>query len=524
MFDLFGPTSTTAMSVRQRWAALIMLSGALLVVVMDMTIVIMALPDLIRDLGPSPTEQLWIVDVYSLVLAGLLIPMSLFADRIGRKRVLLLGFVVFGTGSLVVLFASAPGHVIAIRALLGVGGAMVMPATLSLIRTIFRDPKERALALAVWASVSGLGAVIGPVVGGALMEQFGWSAAFLINIPFAVAALIAGIVLLPEAEDPHPGRWDVVATALSVLGMVLLVWGVKRLAEAEWTDLRGLGALLCAGILLALFVRRCLARPRPLLDVRLFARRPFAAGAITALTSMLGMSALLLLVATWLQISEGMSPLLAGVALLPMAAGSFLFAPLAPLLARWIGPRLVLTGGLGIAGAGMVLLFAAGNSLAYWQLAVVLVLVGASTGSLAIASALIMGSTPEAKAGHAAAIEESMYDLGNVLGIAILGSIAAAVYGQQINTDRFAADGVTGDLATMAADSPVGAMTVAEQTGATGLAQAATDAFGTALARTSLAGGMLLLAVTGLVFWLVPKSTDLATHGLPEHEEKDSHV
>ncbi|WP_069111280.1 MFS transporter [Jiangella alba] len=501
------------MTSRQRWAALTVLAGSLLVVTMDMTILIMALPDLVQDIAPSASEQLWIVDVYSLILAGLLIPMSALGDRWGRKRLLLTGFTLFGVVSVLVLFAGSPAFVIALRALLGAAGAMIMPTTLSMIRTIFRDPKERAKALAVWSIISGLGAIIGPVVGGALLEVFSWHSAFLVNVPFVLVAVVAGALLLPEARDPRPPRWDVVATVLSVAGMSLLVWGIKQLAKEGWGDVASWTAVVAAAALLTWFVRRCLGRPDPFLEVRLFRSRPFRAGTITALASMFAMGAMLLLVAQWLQVVAGYSPLVAGLALLPMAAGSFAFAPFAPALAFRIGARTVLAAGLASAGAGLLLLYVLGSPLSYPELIAPLALVGAGTGSLAVGSAIIMGSTPQEKAGNAAAIEEAMYDLGNVLGIAVLGSVAAALYREHLGIGAFTAAGLPAELGAAADESLVGALEVARQTGLDDLAAAATTAFVDSLGQTSLVGGVVMLTAAAVTYLLIPKSYDLAADG-----------
>ena len=213
--------AVVSVSARRRWASLGVLSASLLVVTMDLTILYVALPDLAADIRPTANQQLWIVDIYSLVLAGLLIPMSALADRWGRKLMLLAGFVVFGAASALILAADSPEQVIATRALLGVGGAMIMPTTLSLMRSVFTDADERATALGVWAAVSAMGAAVGPIVGGALLEHFSWHAAFLVNVPLMASAVVAGAVILPESRDPHPGRWDFVATVLSIVGMVL---------------------------------------------------------------------------------------------------------------------------------------------------------------------------------------------------------------------------------------------------------------------------------------------------------------
>jgi DHA2 family multidrug resistance protein-like MFS transporter len=466
-----------------KWASLTVLSVSLLVVVMDLTILTIALPDLAADLRPSAEQQLWIIDVYSLVLAGLLVSMSALGDRWGRKRMLLAGFVVFGAASALVLVARSPAAVVAVRALLGLGGAMIMPTTLSLLRSVFTDPRERATALGVWTAVAALGAAVGPIVGGLLLEHFAWPAAFLVNVPCMAVALVAGWIVLPEARDPDPGRWDLVATVLSIAGMVLLVWAIKHLAVLPF---------LAAIGLLGVFVRRCLRRPDPLLDVRLFRSRPFTAGVVAAFGSTAALAAALFLLAQWLQLVLGQSPLTAGVHLLPIAAGGLIASPLAPVLAARIGARPVLAGGLVVGGAGLLLVPV---STRYAVVAVAMFLVGAGTGALAIASAMIMAGTPPEKAGNAAAAEETAYDLGNVIGVAVLGSIAGLLYGADL-------DGAAGE-------SLGAAIEIAAQTGQPALAEHARAAFTTAMADTSLIAGLVMLVVAAVVWGLADKDLDI---------------
>lgn len=494
-------------SRRRRWLALGMLSAALLVVMMDMTILVMALPKLVADLGSSATEQLWIVDAYSLLLAGLIIPMSALADRVGRRRILLLGFVLFGVVSVMVLFAGSSAYVIALRAALGIAGAMIMPTTLSMIRTLFTDPAERARALALWSLVAGLGAVAGPVIGGALLQFFDWHAAFLVNVPFVVAAIVGGLLLLPEAKDPDPPPWDLPATALSIAGMVAIVWGIKELGHAGWGDAAGWGAALGGLGLMALFVVRNLRRPDPMLEVRLFRSRPFAAGTLAALTTSLAAGGVLLLVAQWLQVVAGFTPIQAGFALLPMALSGLVSAPFAPALAERFGARIVLAGGLAVSAVGLLALGVLPLQT-YGEFVVPLILVGGGQGSLAIGSAIIMGSTPVERAGNAAAIEESMYDVGNVLGVAVLGSVAAASYRAQLQIGDFVARGLSPEGAHAAEESIIGAQLTGEAAGMPDLVARAGDAFVQGLGQASLVGGLVLAAATIAVLALVPKGYD----------------
>lgn len=490
----------------RRWAGLAVLAASLLVVVMDMTILNVALPDLAADLQPGSVQLLWIVDVYPLVLAGLLVPVSALADRWGRRRMLLSGFTLFGVASMLVLLADSAGAVIAVRALLGLGGAMIMPSTLSLIRALFTDPRERATALGIWGAMAAVGGAVGPIVGGALLEAFSWHAAFLFNVPVMVVAIAAGLWLLPESRSARPGRIDAAGVTLAVTGMVALVFGVKDLGKHGPTVV-SIGALVIGALVLTTFVRRCLRQADPMLEVRLFEGRAFRAGVLTALTTSTAMAALLLLGAQWLQLVRGFSPLEAGVALLPMAVGGIVGSPLAPAVADRIGARTVLAGGLAVAGVGFLLLRVLPAPLSYPGLAAALALVGVGTASLAVASAVIMAGAPTDKAGSAAAIEETSYELGAVLGVAVLGSLASAIYRAGVDVDALA-----GGAGTTARDSLAGALEVARDLGTSGnaLAAEASAAFTSSLAWFGLAGGVLMLLASVAVWRLVPADLDLA--------------
>ena len=507
--SLFARTAGS-MSKKQRWTALIVLAVSLFVVMMDVTILFLALPEMIRDLNPTATQQLWIVDVYALILAGLLIPMSALADRWGRKKILLAGFALFGLVSTGVIFAETASYVVALRALLGVAGAMIMPTTLSMIRTIFTDAKERATALAIWAGVSGLGAAAGPLVGGALLEQASWHSAFLINVPIALLAVAIGVFLLPEGKNPKPPRWDMVATVLVIGGMSGLVWSIKEFAKVGAGSGMAWAILIGAVALLAAFIMRSLRQKNPMLEVRLFKRTPFTASVLAAFFSMFAMIAMMLLVSQWLQAIAAWPPLKSGLALLPMALGSIVVSPLAPTLAQKLGARNVLAGGLLTSGVGMLLIFAI-SPLTYPILGGALFLLGAGMASLAVASAIIMSSTPQEKAGSAAAIEESVYELGSVFGIAIIGSISAAMYRQSLEVESFAAQGIVGEAATVANESVVGALEIASQLHLTELATTATAAFNDSISIASAIGAGIIILAAVTVFMLLPKTLDITT-------------
>jgi DHA2 family multidrug resistance protein-like MFS transporter len=475
----------------RRWAGLAVLAASLLVVVMDMTILNVALPEIVTDLRPGAVAQLWIVDAYALVLAGLIIPLTALGDRWGRRRMLLAGFAVFGLGSLLVLVAPNAGAVIALRALLGVGGAMIMPATLSLIRTLFPDARERAFALGIWAAMAAVGAAAGPVVGGALLEVFSWHAAFLVNVPLMVVAVVAGRWLLPESRSDRPGRLDAVGVLLSLGGMTSLVYGVKDLGK-HGPEPVALAALALGALLLTAFVRRCLRQERPMLAVRLFGDKLFTAGVLTALASSTTMMALLLVGSQWLQLVRGWSPLVAGAALVPLAVGGLVGSPLAPSVAARVGVRRVLAGGLVLTAVGLAVLALLPRPMSYPGVAAAFLVVGLGTAALGVGSALIMGRAPATEAGSAGAIEEASYELGGVLGIAVFGSLAGVVYRA----------GLPDAAPDAARESVAGAL-------GTPWAPSATAAFTDAFAVVGLAGAMVTAVAAVIVWRLLPADLDL---------------
>lgn len=514
--DSTNPDSSPPISRGRRWAALAVLSASLLVITMDMTILNIALPEMAAELHPSSNQQLWIIDVYSLVLAGLLVSVAALADRWGRRRMLLLGYAFFAVASLLVLFADSAETVIAIRALLGVGGAMIMPTTLSLIRVTFTDPGERATALSIWAAISGLGAVIGPLVGGFLLEHFSWHSAFLVNVPLMVLGIVAGLLLLPESRVANPGRWDVAAAVASLVGMSALIWALKQFGkEADLAVPAAWIALAIAAVALTWFAARSLRSDHPLLDLHLFRRRTFSAGIIAALGATFSMIAALLLVAQWLQLVRGASPIEAGLQLMPIAVAGALTALAAPPLSRLIGSRAVLAIGLALAGAGLLQIGLSGDGLGLLEMSIALALVGAGMGALAIGSTMIMSSVPPEKAGNAGALEETSYELGATLGVTILGSISALIFRAGLTADE-AFEGLRRLDPTLAgeADESLGAaMAIARETGSSDLAARAGEAFTDSLQTAGLAGGVLMFAVAAVVFWLTPKGVSVTSAG-----------
>ncbi|WP_327359190.1 MFS transporter [Streptomyces sp. NBC_01304] len=476
---------------------LAVLCASLLLVALDATILNVALPSLIDDMRPSALQQLWIIDIYGLVLGGLLVTTGAIGDRYGRKRLFVIGLLLFGVASVVAATAGSSGQLIAGRVLLGIGGAMVMPSTLSLIRNIFEDARERALAIGIWAAVAGAGAAIGPLVGGALVESSGWSAAFWVNVPVVIVTVIAALWLLPEVKDAGHGRLDWPGAGLSVVGIVALAWGIKHVAKGS--PAVGDIAILVAGIaILALFARRQLRLEDPLLDVRLFKNRAFTAAALAILLAMLAIGAALFLMSLWLQYVHGYSPFEAGLRTLPAALAALVGALLTPFLMEQFGVRAVMALGLSGLVVGFLVLALSPEPTTYAYVAVVFVTLGLGDGlAITASAATLVSAVPAERAGQAGAVSETNYELGVGLGVAMLGSIHGAVYASHMA-------GQPKD----AKDSVGGAHEVAEKLGGDAGARvmdAARQAFDSALTTTAWVSVGIVAAVTLLVVWLVPR-------------------
>ncbi|MEU9159042.1 MFS transporter [Streptomyces sp. NPDC048424] len=489
------------MALAGRWAMLAVLCASLLLVAMDATILNVALPSLIDDLRPSAVQQLWIIDIYGLVLGGLLVTTAAVGDRYGRRKLFLIGFVLFGVASVVAATAGNSAQLIAGRVLLGVGGAMVMPSTLSLIRNIFTDAHERALAIGIWAAVAGAGAAIGPVVGGLLVERYGWSAAFWVNVPVVVVTVVAGLWLLPEFKDPGQHALDLLSAVLSVTGIVALAWGIKHVAKGRpaAADL----LVLAAGIgLLAWFARRQLRLRDPLLDVRLFRNRPFTAAALVTLMAMLAAGAALFLVSLWLQYVHGYSPFEAGLRTLPTALAMLGSSLLTPTLMHRIGVRACMAIGLAGLVAGFTLLALAPQPTSYAYIAVFLVTLGFSDGlAVTTAATVLVSAVPAERAGQAGAVSETSYELGVGLGVALLGSVHGAAYAAQMaGAPAQAAESIGG------AKEYAESLPAARAAEAAGLVERARDAFDSALTTTSYVSIGIAAVVLVLVVWMVPGS------------------
>ncbi|MFJ9454340.1 MFS transporter [Kitasatospora sp. NPDC101447] len=419
----------SSLTARQRWTGLAVLVLAVTVVALDATVLSLAIPSISETLRPSGTQLLWIGDSYSFVLAGLLVSMGALSDRIGRKKLLLAGSAAFGAASLLAAYAPGPGWLILARALLGVAGATIMPSTLSLIRSLFPDDRERATAIGIWGAAATAGAALGPVVGGVLLEHFWWGSVFLMNIPVLLLLLGLGAWLLPESKDPKPGRWDVLSVVLSMAGVIGVVYAIKEAAAHGVTRWDVPVAFVLGAAALTGFVRRQLRLETPLLDVRLFRDRRFTAAVSASLISLVGLSGVIFVVSQYLQLVRGYQPLQAGLAELPAFAGSVVGGLLTARVARRFGARTALTACLLTMGLGVGALGWLEQDTTYLLLAASFLLVGTAEGVVyTLGADLVLRAAPADKAGAASAVSETAYELGTALGIALVGSVVGSVF------------------------------------------------------------------------------------------------
>lgn len=418
------------MIVHRRWLVLAILCTSLLLVSVDATVLHMALPALSADLHPTATEQLWIIAAYSLVAAPLLLVFGTLGDRYGRRRVLVLGYLIFGLASIACASAPDVPLMIAARAVLGVGGAMIMPATLSLLRQAFPDRRERRMAIGIWSGVAGSGAVFGPLLGGVLVETSSWHAAFLINVPVMVAAVPLTYWLVPESADPPDGPWDLLSAVLSALGVAGVAFAINQTPHGGWMYVVGPVAGLVGCALLVAFVLRQRKSANPLLEIALFANPAFSVAVGTVLLVMTALVGLGLLFAQYLQVVLALEPIAAAMRLLFVMGSAVIGSVIAGPLVQRFGNRLMTVAGVGMCGLASL---AAAQGLTakedLWLLGPVLTAIGFGVSvSLTAASDALLAAAPPEQAGAAAAIEETAYELGAGIGVASMGTVATAVY------------------------------------------------------------------------------------------------
>ncbi|MHA7306671.1 MFS transporter [Arthrobacter sp. TMN-49] len=444
------------------WIALAVLMLPVLLVSVDNTVLSFAIPSISLALVPSASELLWIIDIYPLVLAALLVPMGSLADRFGRRKLLLIGSTGFAVVSVLAAFAPTAGALIGYRALLGLFGAMLMPSTLSLIRNLFLHPDQRRKAIAIWAAGFSGGAALGPIVGGFILEHFWWGAVFLMSVPVLIPLLILAPIFVPESKDPAPGKIDTLSILLSFGAMVPTIFGIKEIAQSGLTA-TNLVLIVLGLVLGAVFVRRQLRRENPMMDVTLFKNPVFSGGVMANLLSIFALVGFLYFITQHLQLVVGLSPTHAAFVLVPGLAITIVSGLLAASLASRVRPSWLVAGGLFLNAAGFLIVWLnTDGSVA--GIIVAFVVLGAGVGMAeTISNDLILSAAPPTKAGAASAISETAYEVGSVLGTAILGSILAAAYRMNVvlpagvaETDKETASQTLGGAIEVAGTLPAG--------------------------------------------------------------------
>ncbi|MFV2010002.1 MULTISPECIES: MFS transporter [unclassified Micromonospora] len=501
----------------REWLGLAVLALPTLLLSLDQSVLYLALPHLSADLGADSTQALWILDIYGFMLAGFLITMGTLGDRIGRRRLLMIGAAAFGVATVVAAYSQTAEMLIATRTLMGIAGATLMPSTLALISNVFHDARQRGVAIAVWFSCLMVGGALGPVVGGALLEAFWWGSVFLMGAPVMVLLLVLGPILLPEYRDPDAGRLDLPSVLLSLAAILPVIYGVKEFAQHG----AGLAAVLAVviGIVFGtIFVLRQGRVANPLVDLRLFRSRSFSAALTILMFGSVTTGGIYLLVSLYLQTVEGLSPLRAGLWLVPSTLAIIVGSMMAPALAQKVRPAYPIAAGLVVTSIGYLLLTQVGASGGLPLLVAGFVLAFFGAGPMgALGTDLVVGSAPPERAGSAASLSETANHLGIAIGIAVMGSIGAAVYRDRIS-DTVPA-GVPDAAADTARESVTGATSVASElpTGvADQLLTAAHTAFTAGLNAAAVVGSalFLLLAVVALVALRHAKAGgDAAAHG-----------
>ena len=425
---------------RRRWWTLAVLCLSLLMTVLDTTVVNVALPTLSRELHASSSALEWIVDSYTLLFAGLLLLGGAIGDRYGRHLTLPAGLVVFGAGSVAAAVSSSAAELIAARAVMGAGAALVMPATLSILSGVFPNTTERAKAIGIWSAVSGLGIAIGPTLGGLLLEHFAWSSIFLVNLPVIAVALIAGRKLIPASRAPRPPRLDAPGAALSVAGLSALTYTLIQAPDNGWTSTATLATSAVSLLLLGAFAVVQLRTTEPMVDLRLFQNPRFAGASASVMALFFALTAATFLLTQVYQFVLGLSPLQAGLRALPPALMVAVVSPLGARLAQKTGPRTPIAAGLALATAGLILYATATASSGYLHYMLAMSVIGTGIGlAMAPATQSIMSALPPAKAGVGSAINDTTRNLGSVLGIAVIGSIVTSAYKTALTPAHIAA-------------------------------------------------------------------------------------
>jgi MFS transporter, DHA2 family, multidrug resistance protein len=492
-------STATPKATAREWTGLAIIALPCLVYAMDLTVLNLALPTLSAALNPSSSQLLWIVDIYGFLVAGFLITMGTLGDRIGRRKLLLIGAAAFAIASVIAAFSSSAEMLIAMRALLGIAGATLAPSTMALIRNMFQNEHERQFAIGVWIASFSMGGVIGPLVGGVLLQFFWWGSVFLVAVPVMLMLLVLGPRLLPEYRDANAGTLDLTSVVMSLLSILSIVYGLKHIAEhgITWTS----AALVMAGFGVGvLFVRRQVRLDYPLLDLALFRLPRFSAGIAAYGLSCLAMFGVYIFIAQYLQGVLKLSPLRAGLATVPWALAFVAGSLLAPRLARRLAPVSILVWGLVTAAAGFGLLTVVDGAGAHGLIVIVgsTVLMGLGLAPVfTIGNDMIIGAAPAERAGAASAIAETASEFCGALGIAVFGSVGVAFYRHSLAASM--PDSISADAASAAIATLGGAVTAANALPAQAgdaLLTASRAAFSDALQWTAVLGALVLLSAS----------------------------
>jgi DHA2 family multidrug resistance protein-like MFS transporter len=488
-----GPRAT-----RREWIGLAVIALPCMLYSMDLTVLNLAVPQISEDLRPTSSQLLWIVDIYGFLLAGLLIPMGTLGDRIGRRRLLMIGAGAFGIASIGAAFSTSAEMLIATRAILGIAGATLAPSTLSLIRNMFHDPAQRTVAIGVWITSYSVGAAIGPVLGGILLQYFSWGSVFLLAVPVMLLLLALAPVLLPEFRDPRAGRLDLLSAGMSLVAVLAVIYGIKKIAESglHWSYLLFIAA---GGIVGFVFAARQRRLADPMIDLRLFSSYSFSTTLVVNVLGCLVPFGCFLFVAQYLQLVAGLSPFHAALWMMPWAVTFIVGSNLTPVLSRRYPPMLVIAGGLVVAAIGYAVMTQVDGS------GVGLLILGNVISALGLAPVftlttdLIVGAAPPERAGAASAISETAAELGGAMGIAILGSIGTAIYRRQIASAHL--EGIPLEAAAAARDTLGGAAVASHELGATQavqLLETARSAFVLALQSVGAISVVIVIVASAL--------------------------
>lgn len=487
---------------RKEWIALGVLLLPVLLVSMDLTVLYFAIPAISEDLRPSGNQQLWMIDIYGFVLAGVLLTMGALGDRIGRRKLLLIGAVVFGGGSLLAAYASSPEMVISARAFQGIGGATLMPSTLALIRNLFRDQTQRRTAIAVWSTGMAAGAALGPVVSGALLAGFWWGSVFLINVPVMVLLLVAAPFLLPEFKDAAAGKFDLVSAALSLAIILPVVYGFKKIA-ADGFSVVNVVAIVVGLALVPVFLRRQRNSSDPMIDVSLFRNKAFGASVTVNMLACFTLVGYSLFSTQYMQSVLGMSALKSALWTIPGTLAVGAVVPLATVLVRTIRPAVIIASGFGLATVALLMLTQVPekDGLVLILIGIIALAVGL-TPVLTLVTELVVGQVPPERAGTASALLQTCQELGGALGVAVLGSIGSAAYRNSGELDAPA--GVPADALDQARETIGGALAAAGKLpgdASASLVDAARAAFTAEVHVASVAGAVVMAgaAVVALI-------------------------